>query len=240
MNPGTLIEAKELFDSLKEISREFRETEIIICAPFVWLENFSSQGGLKRGLSLGGQNCHWESHGAFTGEISASMLADLKAGYVIIGHSERRQYLGENDLIINAKIKAALKAKIKPIVCVGERQNEEMHLVVEDQIRSALSGIPAAQLKEIVIAYEPVWAIGPGDPCSPDNALSANLFIKKVLTKLYNRAGAEKTAIVYGGSVDRKNAADYLSRSQMAGLLIGGASLDAQEFGEIIKSVGNI
>lgn len=235
MNPKSLLEAEQLLDSLKESVRESRNIEIVVCPPFVWLEKFLSQIGSKKSLILGAQNCHWESHGAFTGEVSAAMLADLGVEYAIIGHSERRQYLGESDSIINAKARAALKAKIKPIICVGERQNEEMHLVVENQVRSALNGIPASQLKEIIIAYEPVWAIGPGDPCSPDSALSANLFIKKILTKLYNRTSAEKIAILYGGSVDQKNAADYVNRSQMAGLLVGGASLDAEDFREIIR-----
>lgn len=190
-------------------------------------------------MKLGGQNCHWEVGGAFTGEMSTSMLVDAGAEYVILGHSERRQFLGETDEVINLKIKAALKAKLKPILCVGEKTGEEMAAVVEQQLTGGLAGLSVNQVKEIIVAYEPVWAISGegGQPCSPDDALSAGLFIRKTLTKLYSRFTADKIPVLYGGSVSDQNNVAYIAQSRLDGLLVGSASLEAEEFSRIVKDV---
>lgn len=233
MNPKNAKEASALFGEIKKGVIGIKNLEIVVCPPFVLLV------GLKAGvnLKLGAQNCHWETQGAFTGEISTSMLADLKIDYVILGHSERRRYFGETDEAINLKIKSVLKLKLKPILCIGEKEGEDMGAVIEKQLVEGLSGINFNQLKEIAIAYEPVWAIGTGKACSPDNALSAALFIKLVLTKLYSRFLAEKVQVLYGGSVDSGNSASYIKESRMNGLLVGGNSLNAEEFLKIVKNV---
>lgn len=239
MNPSKLAEARYLLAAVLKEAKVAKntETEIIFCPPFVWLRDLMAEFKPKKGLAFGAQNCHWELSGAYTGEISAMMLADVGAKYVILGHSERRQFLGETDAIINLKIKTALKAELRPILCVGEKEGEEMSLVVEGQLTKDLMGLNFNQIKEVIIAYEPVWAIGTGRPCLPDNALSAALFIKRIITKLYSRFLAEKIPVLYGGSVEAQNAADYIKVANANGLLVGGASLEAEEFVKIIKQL---
>ncbi len=238
MYPNSVKEAEQLLGLVeKGVKVKNSDLEIVICPPFIWLEYLMSKFKSKKGLVYGAQNCHWELSGAFTGEVSAAMLADLGVKYVILGHSERRQYLGETDTIINSKIKTALKTKIKPILCVGEREGEEMNLVVEDQLIKDLADLNFNQVKELIVAYEPVWAIGTGRPCLPDNALSAGLFIHRILTQLYSRFLAEKVPVLYGGSVDAKNAANYVKQANMNGLLVGGSSLNAESFVKIINNV---
>ncbi|HRY52363.1 MAG TPA: triose-phosphate isomerase [Candidatus Portnoybacteria bacterium] len=233
MNPKAAKEALALLEEVKKEIRGIKEAEIIICPPAIWLQNLKPSAAIK----MGAQNCHWEVSGAFTGEISAAMAAGAGAEYVILGHSERRQFMGETDEIVNLKIKAALKAKLKIILCVGEKIGEEMSAVVESQMSASLAGLSVNQMKEVVIAYEPVWAIGTGKACSPDDALSVGLFIRKTLTKLYSRFLAEKTPVLYGGSVNGQNCEAYISQSRLDGLLVGGASLDAKEFGQIAKKI---
>lgn len=237
MNPKAAKEALALFEAVKEGTKSAKNVEAVICPPFVWLPKLKAGGRVK----LGAQNCHWEMQGAYTGEVSALMLADLGAKYVIVGHSERRQYLGENDELIGFKIKAVLKAELKPILCVGEKEGEEINLVIEEQLTRDLSGLSVNQMKQIVIAYEPIWAISTSDglgACSPDSALSAALFIRRILTKLYSRFLADKIPILYGGSVNAQNAADYVFKAQVDGFLVGGASLEAEEFIKIVKNIG--
>lgn len=236
MNPQSAKEARVLFDAVSDNVKKLKNVETIICPPFCYLSSLKPSKSAK----LGGQDVFWELQGAYTGEISARMLADLGCEYVIVGHSERRQYLGETDEIINLKLKMALKCDLKPILCVGEQTGQEMGEVVERQLKIGLTDIAKAQISNIIIAYEPVWAIGTGNACSSDNALSAALFIKKILTNLYGRFLAEKVPIIYGGSVEARNAADYIKESQMAGLLVGGASLDAEEFAKIGQAINNL
>lgn len=231
MNPRSLKEAKALLAAIKKETRGVsQDIEIVVCPPFVFLSSLP-------GWNRGGQNCHWENIGAYTGEVSPLMLADAGAQYVLLGHSERRRFMGETSDIINLKIKAAVKAKIKPVLCVGESAGEEMAPVLEEQINGCLAGLNAGQTKDLIIAYEPAWAIGTGENCPPDSAQSAALFIKKTLTKLYSRFLAEKIPLLYGGSVVGANAADYLKIAGMDGLLIGGASLDAREFAAIVRQI---
>lgn len=240
MNPGTLTEANKLFDSIRKGLKNNKKVEVVICPPFVYLE------GLKRDskLKIGAQDCFWEKAGAFTGEISADMLEKLGCHYAIVGHSERRYYLKESNLIINKKIKAALDSKLKPIFCIGETREEKSKVkistVIGTQIEKGLKKIPEIQISDVIIAYEPVWAIGTGKACQPVQAKITNFFIRKTLAGLFNRKISEKIPILYGGSVNQENALDYLKKSEMKGLLVGGASLRAEEFIKIVKVAGNL
>jgi len=241
MNPQTLRGAKLLFNSLKRGMKNIRNVEVVICPPFLFLFEIFYRCR-KSQIILGAQDCFWEKKDAFTGEISPSMLKDLGCQYVIIGHSERRRYFNETDQMINKKIKAVLIAELKPIFCIGETEEEkakdQTSVVLRSQIENGLQKISKEGIQEVTIAYEPVWAIGTGKPCSPDDAMSTCLFIRKVITQLYNRRLAENLRILYGGSVDSKNAPGYIKEARMAGLLVGGASLDSKEFIKIVKAIG--
>lgn len=233
-NPTTSKEAEHLFVAIKKEIRNIKDAEVVICPPFVYLDL------IKDDFTKGGQNCYCENRGAYTGEISPLMLKNLACQYVIIGHSERRKYFQETDEIINRKVKTALKTRLRPVLCVGERVGDEMGLVVREQIEKDLAGIAAARVREIIVAYEPVWAIGTGLPCSSDEAMRATLFIRKTLTKLYDRPIAEKVKILYGGSVTSQNAVDYIKGAMMNGLLVGQASLNATEFVKIVLKINEL
>jgi len=252
MNPTTQKEAEHLFGAVEKGVRKIKEAEMVICPPFIWLSFFKSSASFRSKafkIQLGAQDCFWEEKGAYTGEISPLMLKNLGCQYVIIGHSERRKYFQESDELINRKIKTALKVRLRPILCLGEEVRDtfdsqgqplnEMSLKVSEQLEKDLMGISTAKIREIVIAYEPIWAIGTGVPCSPDEAMKAALFIRKTLTKFYNRPIAERVKILYGGSVTSQNAADYVKGASMNGLLVGGASLNATEFVKIIENVNH-
>jgi len=233
-NPTTSKEAEHLFVAIKKEIRNIKDAEVVICPPFVYLDL------IKDDFTKGGQNCYCENRGAYTGEISPLMLKNLACQYVIIGHSERRKYFQETDEIINRKVKTALKTRLRPVLCVGERVGDEMGLVVREQIEKDLAGIAAARVREVIVAYEPVWAIGTGLPCSSDEAMRAALFIRKTLTKLYDRPIAEKVKILYGGSVTSQNAVDYIKGAMMNGLLVGQASLNATEFVKIVLKINEL
>ncbi len=238
LNPSSLQDAKKLFGQIKRIVAQKsvrQKVEVVICPPFIYLP-------LLKGVTLGAQNIFWEEKGAFTGEVSAIQLKDLKVQYVIIGHSERRKYFFETDEIINKKIKKALDAKLNIILCVGETAEEKdankTQEVIERQITQALRGLSKLEIQnsKLVVAYEPVWAIGTGNNCSIDQTMSSVLLIKKTIVNLYNRQLADDVVILYGGSVTSKNSAQYILGSGVNGLLVGGASLNAEEFELIIKS----
>lgn len=214
MNPSSARQARKLFNKIKK-------TKAIICPPFIYLSIFNYK-------SLGAQDCHYEQLGAFTGEVSPRMLKDLGCDYVIIGHSERRKYFNETDEVINKKLKAALKAGLKPILCIGEKKGENPEIIIENQLAKDLEGISEKDLKKIIIAYEPVWAISTsgGEICSPEQA-------KKMLNFIKQRFEGK---IIYGGSVDSKIINSYL-RVGYVGALVGNASLDAEEFIKIVKNV---
>ncbi len=217
-----------------------KNVEVVICPPFIFLSKLRPTGS---NLQLGAQDVFWENKGAFTGEVSPSMLKDLGCEYVIVGHSERRQNFGETDEMVNKKVKAVIAIGLKPILCVGEtaeqRDKGEMGKVLKKQIVSALSNVSESKLRSsgLVIAYEPIWAIGSGKPCSTDDAMGVAIFLRKTLAALYSRSASEKIPICYGGSVNSKNAVQYITQARLQGLLVGGASLDAKEFVEIVKSV---
>lgn len=245
MNPETLKEAKELFQIAQRAVRGVKGTEVVICPPFPYLTRFRLQ--VSGFMKLGAQNCFYEQNGAYTGEVSPSMLKDLGCAYVILGHSERRQYLGETNEIINKKVKAALKAGLKVILCIGENMRDsfdarghwthELDPKVKDELVLALDGVQKSKIGNLAVAYEPVWAIGTGNAATPNDVLSAKIFIRKIIGDMFNRKIAETVRVLYGGSTDRKNAADFVKEGQADGLLVGGASLDAEEFIEMIKNI---
>ncbi len=246
-NPVSQEEVRRLLDSIKAVKKT-EKAEIVICPPFIWLFLLSGMS-VRDGFVFGSQDCFWENKGAFTGEVSPLMLKNLGCQYVILGHSERRKYFNETDEIINKKIKAALQARIKPILCVGEesrdsfdqegRQINEMSLAVGEQIKKNLIDVSGERMREVIIAYEPIWAISTenGQSCSPDDAMKAGLFIRKTLTNLYDRKIASKVRIIYGGSVDSRNVLDYIKRANMDGVLVGSASINASEFNRVINEI---
>lgn len=232
-------QAAELAASLVELMGETTACEVVTCVPFTDLDCVAA--GIKgSNIALGAQNCHWAESGAFTGEIAASMLAEAGVKYVIIGHSERRQYFGETDETVNARVRAALNAGLKVIVCVGEtleeREEERTYEVVGRQLAGALDQIEDEQMEHIVIAYEPVWAIGTGKTATAEQAQDVCSFIRGVVAGLYYVELAAALRIQYGGSMNAKNAAELLGQPDIDGGLIGGASLKAPDFNEIVKA----
>ena len=219
MNPFSLAEVKKLFNDIKRGIKAVKN-EVIVCPPFSYLCCL-----LGRGFKLGAQNCFWEEKGPYTGEISPKMLKDLGVEYVIMGHSERRMHLGETDEMINRKLKAALKSGLRPVLCVGEKKGENSRKIIESQLSLDLSGISKKDLRKIIIAYEPIWAIGTGNFCEPNKAAETLKFIKS----------KAKNMVLYGGSVDSK-IADHYTKNGFDGLLVGGASLNAKEFIKIAKN----
>ena len=229
-------EAKALIEELKPLA-EGADCGVVICVPFTNLETALT---LTEGTNIhvGAQNCHFAKSGAYTGEISADMLAEMGVEYVVLGHSERRQYFGETDETVNLRTKAALGAGLKPIVCVGEllweREANITEEVLAKQIKLDFAGISAEDLVKCIVAYEPVWAIGTGKTATADQAEEACAFIRNVLASLYGVDTANAVTIQYGGSMNAGNAAELLSKENVDGGLIGGASLKASDFATII------
>jgi triosephosphate isomerase len=213
--------------------------EVVLCVPFTSLAT-AVDAVKSTDIKIGAQNVHFEASGAYTGEISAAMLKEVGAGYVIIGHSERRQYFGETDETVNKRTKAALSAGIIPIVCVGEhlweREADITEEVVSRQIKLAFAGIDAAGAAKTVVAYEPVWAIGTGKTATSEQAQDACKLIRDRLAALYGKDTADSITIQYGGSMNAANAAELLAKEDVDGGLIGGASLKSEDFGVIIKA----
>ncbi len=235
-------EAKALLEELKPMVADVKDVEVVACVPFTNLETaLAATAGTN--IKIGAENCHFEKSGAFTGEISADMLAEMGVEYVVLGHSERRQYFAETDETVNKRTKAALAAGLKPIVCVGEllweRECNITEEVIARQIKLDFFGISADDLKKCVIAYEPVWAIGTGKTATADQAEEVCAFIRATLAKLYGADVAETITIQYGGSMNAKNAEELLSKTNVDGGLIGGASLKAADFTTIIKAAVN-
>lgn len=221
----------------------FKNTDVLVCPSFVSL-GIVNKTIKSTDIKLGAQDLFYENDGAYTGEISAGMLKSVGCEYVIIGHSERRKYIHETNKILNKKLIKAIEFNLKPVYCVGEtfeeREDEIYEGVVEEQIREGLAKINNEKMKEIVIAYEPVWAIGTGLTAKPEQASEMHGFIGKVISKMYDEEVAEKLLILYGGSVNGSNAKELLSACGVDGALIGGASLKADEFADIVKIASQI
>lgn len=232
-------EAEILARCVVDAVSDVRGVDVAICPPFTALERVSSVVCCT-GVGLGAQNMYWEAEGAFTGEVSAPMLLTCGCEYVILGHSERRQFFGETDDTVNRRLKAALSADLKPIACIGEsfdeRQADVTEQVVETQIRGALNGISAGDVRGITLAYEPVWAIGTGLTATPEQAEAVHAFLREVLAQLYDDDVAQDVRIQYGGSVKPDNAAELFAQDNIDGGLIGGASLVADDFAAIVKA----
>jgi len=232
-------DAAVLIGEIVAAAGKTNDVEIVVCPPFVALE---SAGKALEGstVKLGAQNMHPEASGAFTGEVSAGMLRALFATHVILGHSERRAYFSETDAFINKKVLTALKNQLKPILCVGEtlaeREGGATLKVVQTQLEAGLEGVSKEQASSVVIAYEPVWAIGTGKVATTDQAQEVHAFIRGLLTKLFTEAVAQKVRILYGGSMKPSNAPELLAQKDIDGGLIGGASLEARSFVELIKA----
>jgi len=232
-------EAAALLEGLKDKKGSVsEEVDVLVCPPFVSLSmavNYLHDTDIE----VGAQNIHFEENGAFTGEISASMLVEAGCNFVIIGHSERRQFFGETDTSVNKKVKKALEHQIAPVVCVGEsleQRKAEVHVqLVKDQTTAAFEGLTTEQALNVVVAYEPIWAIGTGETASPEQAQEMHLHIREVLASLYDQETASGIRILYGGSMKPGNANELLGQPDVDGGLIGGASLDAGSFAEVIS-----
>ena len=234
----TPAEAKALIGDLKaEVAGA--DCEVVICVPYVDLETALRETA-GTNIKVGAENCHFEASGAFTGEISAPMLKEMGVEYVIIGHSERRTYFGETDVTVNKRTLAALNEGLTAIVCVGEYLEQREQGVTEElvamQTKIALLGVTAQQMEKVIIAYEPVWAIGTGKTATSEQANEVCACIRATLAKLYGKEVADKVTIQYGGSMNAKNADELLAQPDVDGGLIGGASLKAPDFGAIVKA----
>lgn len=236
-----LYEGKQLIaDILKSFDALPENVEVILAPPFTQLELAAHQLKENRGFKLAAQNCHQEKEGAFTGEVSAEMLKSVDVEYVILGHSERRQYFNENEAVLRQKVNAVLEQDLRVIFCVGElldiRDAGQEKPFVERQLQAALFHLPEAEMEKIVIAYEPVWAIGTGRTATPEQAQDMHAHIRGVIAAKYGEALASRTPILYGGSCKPENAASLFALPDVDGGLIGGAALKAEDFVAIVNS----
>ncbi|QNL49000.1 triose-phosphate isomerase [Olivibacter sp. SDN3] len=215
------------------------EQDIVVCSPFIHLYGISALAKDANNVSTGAQNIHQEESGAFTGEISAKQIRSVGANYVILGHSERRAYFGETNELLAKKVDIAIKYQLTPIFCIGEtkeeRESGEFFSVIKEQLTQGVFHLEADDFENIVIAYEPVWAIGTGLTASPEQAQEVHAYIRKVIGEQYNTTLADEISILYGGSCNPKNAPDLFSQADIDGGLIGGASLKSRDFTDIVK-----
>jgi len=232
-------EAKAFFDTLFAEIREQKAVDVVIIPSFTVIPALSEILSSQSRISLGAQNMHWENSGAYTGEISASMLKECYVHWVVLGHSERRTLFGETDEIVNKKVHAAHSAFIKPIVCIGEtleqRDAGKVKEVLTTQLHGSLANLESRDMQDTVIAYEPVWAIGTGRNATPEQAQEAHAFIRKLLIEMFDLETAKRVRIQYGGSVKPGNTHELMSQPDVDGALVGGASLDARSFAKIIQ-----
>lgn len=227
-----------LVEELGRLTEDVSNVDIVVCPTFTTLSAVANAlAGTN--IHLGAQNMHWEKKGAFTGEVTAEMLKDICCEYVIIGHSERRQYFAETDESVNNKVKAALEAGLVPIMCVGESLEEReagtTEVLVGKQVQAGLEGLSEEQVGTVVIAYEPIWAIGTGRTATSDQANDVCAFIRRTVAGMFGAEAADKVRIQYGGSVKADNIAELMGKSDIDGALVGGASLDAVGFSKIVK-----
>jgi len=235
----TPTEAKSLINEIKNSVGRVRWCEVVLCVPYIAIPTAVKLAKGSR-IVIGAQNVHHEASGAYTGEISAAMLKDAGCKYVIVGHSERRQYFGETDAQVNAKTKAALAAGLRPIVCIGETLAEREAGITLDvitlQLHAALSGVDADSIRKVVIAYEPVWAIGTGKTATTEQAAEVNNHIRTLIRKRYGAKYGRAISILYGGSMNPSNAHELLAQLDIDGGLIGGASLKSDDLTAIVKA----
>lgn len=218
------------------------DQQVIVCAPYIHLAALSQLAKSQQKVSVGAQNCHQADSGAYTGEVSASMLQSAGVEYVIIGHSERRQYFGETNSLLAEKINSVLKNQLKPIYCIGEtldqRNSNSYFEVIKTQLSEGLFHLSETEMENIILAYEPVWAIGTGLTATPEQAQEIHEFIRGEIKQKYGEQVAQNISILYGGSCNPKNAAELFAKADIDGGLIGGASLKSRDFVDIIKSFG--
>ncbi len=232
-------ETREFIAELKRKVDFSSGAEVVVCPPFTSLSAAVAEVA-DTPIKVGAQNIHWADNGAFTGEISVSMLQEIPVTYVILGHSERRQYFGEIDDTVNARLRTALKAGFRPIVCVGEtkeqREAGQSEEIVARQIKGGLDGLSNSDMDSVIIAYEPVWAIGTGLTATPGQAQGMHDFIRRLLARSFAGNISGSTRILYGGSVKPGNAAELMSKPDIDGALVGGASLKSDDFGGIVNA----
>ena len=242
MNPPSMAEARLLFAKTKQTGSRLEKVETVICPPFPYLGAFA-HGDTTR-VCLGAQDVFWANSAPATREVSPEMLKDIGVSYCIVGHSERRA-LGETDEVVSKKAKAVLAEGLTPIICVGEKERDaeaRYFDILKNQLKGSLAGIKRVQLRELVIAYEPLWAIGKSarDAMKPQDIRETSIFIRKVLTDLYDAETAQQPALLYGGSAEPENTAAILSEGGVSGLLVGHASLDAEGFSEMLKEANAV
>lgn len=244
MNPQTLKEAEALFNSVLNNASGYKNINIAVCPPFVYLELIQKLlkiGSYKLKVKLGAQDLFWENSGAYTGEISPRMLKNIGAEYAIIGHSERRWFLEENNEVVVKKLRAALDGGLKVILCVGEKERDDnYHKFVADQVNDVIKNVSVVKIKNLIIAYEPIWAIGSGISDNPKESAEMIMYIRKIVADKYNLKTAMNMKILYGGSVDSKNVKGFLKEDGIDGALVGGASLKAREFVKMLKIANNL
>ena len=235
----TVAEGIALVNGIKREVKDVKEVDMVVCPPFTALSEVS-KAILDSNIRLGAQNMSEHNSGAYTGEIAAGMLKEFSTRYVILGHSERRQFQKESDELISKKAAAAHAASLKPIVCVGEtlaeREGGQMETVLLTQVRGSLAGLTKPQMEETIVAYEPVWAIGTGKTASAQQAQDAHAYIRSLLVKLFDETVARRVRIQYGGSVKPSNTRELMSLPDVDGALVGGASLEDRSFADIIKN----
>lgn len=234
----TIDEAVSLVNTLKPLVANSADVEIVVAPVFTALSR-TADAAKGSNIAIAAQDCFWEEEGAFTGEVAPKLLKDAGCSHVIIGHSERRQYFGETDQTVNKKTKAALAGGLTAIVCVGEtlseRESDRTFAVIEQQIRGGLEGLDAGALSKVIIAYEPVWAIGTGKTASDEQAQEVHAFIRTLLAGIFNLAVADGIRILYGGSVKPENIKGLMAQADIDGALVGGASLKADSFAGIVN-----
>ena len=232
-------ETKAFIEALRPMVDGMNKCDIVLCVPYVDIAT-AIEAAKGSNIKIGAENVHFAESGAYTGEVSAKMLCEIGTEYVVIGHSERRQYFGETDETVNLRTKAALAAGLKVILCLGEVKSERLsgitNEVVSMQTKLDLAGVSAEELKNVIIAYEPVWAIGTGLTATPEQADETCGVIRNVIAELYGKAAAEDMTIQYGGSMNDANAAELLAKANVDGGLIGGASLKTDKFTAIVKA----
>lgn len=236
-NPATLPEAQRLFAAIKKTSPRYKNVDVVVCPPAVFLSSLSAKDG--RAFKLGIQDVFWENTGAYTGAVGPRMARSVGAVYAIVGHSERREQLKETNEMIEAKMEAALEAGLRVVLCVGEKSRQgdaaEYAAFVKEEIQTGLRGVAKQVLKNVIIAYEPIWAIGSDEADTPERTLEMALYIRKTVADLYDRSTAQAFPVLYGGSANANNARMFLRDGGVDGLLVGRASLNAKEFGKMVE-----